>query len=568
MFKEIKSSKNFQKSLRIFKEFNLRLRTRVGLKKPKNQSGNSESKSPAIIANSKAVILTNSNFYFVAQLIKKQLHLFKIHSEIIFSEPEAGFNSDLHFVIGTQYFERLPNEFAVVLVEQTNLSSFNNDDYLNILHKAKAVFNYSLENIDLLQKKSITFKQMYYLPFYYDSHYVALEENPLEEYDVVFHGDVSDERATKYLNAISKKWKVKVINDLGEKLCKELSKAKVIINILNSSTSVLNTSKIFEYLSLGKLVISESSLDVKSYHNLIDIVEFTGFDNADEMIEKISFWLQNDKARLEKINQNKEKLLQRQDVFSFYFNRFLLSNNVIDYKDFLEKTSHPSIVNNFMCLTLSETISRTRSFAQENRSDVQIFDGLRNNLGWIGCGLSYKYILDLAQKHKLEYLIVCEDDVEFPSDFDSRLTVILDYLKQDLNRWDIFSGFIADVHREMDVINIETYKGAEFVYVDKLMSTVFNIYNKSFFEKLKSWDQHNINKEQNTIDRYIENIGSLKVVTTLPYLVGHKEDLPSSIWNNVQNTDFNNLINKSTVLLQSKIRYYKMMKKVKSFLGK
>ena len=52
--------------------------------------------------------------------------------------------------------------------------------------------------------------------------------------------------------------------------------------------------------------------------------------------------------------------------------------------------------------------------------------------------------------------------------------------------------------------------------------------------------------------RYIEKEQNLKILLIFPYLVGHKEDLQSTIWG-FNNTKYNELINDSINLMQKKI---------------
>jgi hypothetical protein len=59
----------------------------------------------------------------------------------------------------------------------------------------------------------------------------------------------------------------------------------------------------------------------------------------------------------------------------------------------------------------------------------------------------------------------------------------------------------------------------------------------------------------NTIDRYLERHGALKILTVDPFLVGHKESQQSTIWG-VENTHYTDLIKASNQLLKKKILTY------------
>lgn len=66
-----------------------------------------------------------------------------------------------------------------------------------------------------------------------------------------------------------------------------------------------------------------------------------------------------------------------------------------------------------------------------------------------------------------------------------------------------------------------------------------------------SWDYTNT-EIANTIDRFIEKTKNLKIVTTNPFLVGHQEQLHSTLWD-VENSKFSDMISNSKTLLEEKI---------------
>lgn len=568
MLQSIKYSKIFQKYFRIYKELSSNFRIRLGFKNKKSDK-DSITESKSFFIGNDVVILTTQHCYFVASLIKKQLLIFNIQAEIIFNVPQTGFKQLIHFVICPQTFKILPQNYIAFQMEQTVSSKWFTEKNIEILQNALCIFDYSLNNLTFLQKNKIHFRDIYYLPIYYNNLIASNKDDENDVYDLVFYGDVNNERRKKYIEAISSKFKIKVLDDcFGDELYEQLNKAKIILNIHSIEEAYLETTRIYECLSLNKLIISEKSTDFDHHVNLHNIVEFTEIGDIDEMIDKITYWLNNDNERIEKNKTNKIKLNEDQDIFSFYFNRFLLANNIINFDSFKNKTSHPKLETNFLCLSLPETVDRRNSFIAENKSNIKIFNGLRNAIGWIGCGYSFQYILYLAQLYDLDYVIVCEDDVEFLPDFEEKLTKILSYLTLHKDKWDIYSGFITDVHKEMDVSNIEIFQNLEFIYIDRLMSMVFNIYNKSYFNRLEKWDASNLNKETNTIDKFIDKGGELRVITNVPYLVGHKDELTSSIWKDVKNTIYNSQTDKSVKILKYKIQYYKNVKKINSIFNR
>ncbi|WP_273767898.1 hypothetical protein, partial [Aeromonas hydrophila] len=47
---------------------------------------------------------------------------------------------------------------------------------------------------------------------------------------------------------------------------------------------------------------------------------------------------------------------------------------------------------------------------------------------------------------------------------------------------------------------------------------------------LSQWDPNNTDAVRNTIDRYLEGKENLRVIVTLPFIAGHKEEVTSTLW--------------------------------------
>lgn len=84
-----------------------------------------------------------------------------------------------------------------------------------------------------------------------------------------------------------------------------------------------------------------------------------------------------------------------------------------------------------------------------------------------------------------------------------------------------------------------------------MVSTVCNVYACSAYAKIYEWD-YQFRDTSNTIDRYIEHHGGIRGLVVSPFLVGHKEDLHSTLWG-FQNTTYRDMIHRSQALLDSKI---------------
>ena len=167
-------------------------------------------------------------------------------------------------------------------------------------------------------------------------------------------------------------------------------------------------------------------------------------------------------------------------------------------------------------------------------------------------------MLRKAREQNLSRITICEDDVEFPADWETRYHHALAYLDRN-DDWDVFSGLIADLHEDTYIYKIEGKnedEQDEFVYIDQTVSTVFNVYAQSSFAALLEWDSDNRDVNGNTIDRFMQRNRSFRIVTTAPFLVGHKEECYSTLWNG-KNSIYVDLIKKSEASLRSKVAVYK-----------
>lgn len=508
------------------------------------------------------VILTTLHCLYIANLIKYNLSNIGIEADIILRKPENGYSYKLHYVICPQIFDELPEFYIAFQLEQSVNSRWFSDKYFGLLNAAKAIFDYSLINVDFLLANEVPFNKVYYLPVYYFNNYceyLNLEDSVKEEYDVLFYGDPNNSRRQYLLEMIQQHYSVKIVKEVfGVELYKELLKAKIIINLHYYEGALLETTRLYESLALDRLIISEKSVDQEYHAELETIIDFVEIGDVANMIDKIGFWLKNEQLRYEKIATNKERLIKLQNQFTFYFYRYLLSVDLITFDEFWAHCGQQIIFDKtFYCLSLPESLVRRKDFVKDNKYGAQIYNGLRHNLGWVGCGLSFKSLIKRAKEQNLEYIIICEDDVEFYSDFGDRLEQVLYYLNSH-EGWGIFSGLLADLHPDTKILGIDEYNGIEYVFINKLISTVFNIYHKSVFDVILGWDERLRDPYTNTIDKFIES-HDIKVVTVLPYLVGHKESLDSTIWG-FQNTQYNELITKSIVALQQKVANYKLVK--------
>jgi len=504
------------------------------------------------------VILTTPHTFFVAMLIQDCLTEVGIKAQIIHEEPVGGFSEVLHFVIAPQMFNPLPGFYVAFQVEQSTSQRWFTTKYVQTLNSAVAILDYSLQNLKFLQANGIHAKQCFYLPIAPLKNMRGTDsEFDLDaSCDVLFYGDYNCERRRIMLNLLRKKLKIKVVNRVfGLEMHRLIASAKVIINIHYYEQALLETVRINECLSLGKVIVSEKCIDQKEHIQLEQVIEFVDVGDAENLIAAVQKYLLDDELRVKRESEVIEYVYKEQNAFKFYFLRFLLAFDLIDFDQFYTIAGrHVRLGSDHLCLALPEYFERKEAFRNDGRLKFEFFTGLRHQLGWVGCGLSYKFMLKKAQEQKLPRITICEDDVELPPDWDQRYNRILSYLDRN-DDWNMFSGLNADLHEDTKVLKIATDDAETFVYLDRTVSTVFNVYHQSVFPSLVQWDSNNRNVHENTIDRFIQRNHSLRVVTTTPFLVGHKEELYSTLWNG-KNTIYLDLIKKSEAALRSKVARY------------
>lgn len=507
--------------------------------------------------NDGVVILATQHTFYIAKLFSQALNKIHIENKILLSEPKKGYSGQLHIVICPQMFAKLPEKYIAFQMEQSVSSRWFTEDYFNRLKNAKFVFDYAMPNLQFLQDNGIPFKQLFYVP-------VGLLENSQEkqpeshsnfEYDVAFYGDANCERRQFFLKKLQEKFSVKIISEVfGDELYQLLNKAKIVVNIHYYENALLETTRIYECLSLNKLLISEVGSDQAEHKNLDGLVDFVEIDDVDGMIQRIDYWLSHTKEfnqRIEEIKQARNQPNQ----FQFFFYRFLLSQDLMEFDHFYQLCgNYVQPKGDFWCLSLPESTVRRQDFKKDNHYNIEIIDGLRHQIGWVGCGLSYKFMMKRAEDLKLPQVTICEDDVLFYPKFFERYENIRSNLLNTKEKWDIFSGLVSDLSEYAKVSLSPILLDNEKVYnINMLISMVFNIYSSNCYSKICNWnDKYRPASLSNTIDRYIQDSGTFKGLIISPFLVGHKEDLDSTLWGH-SNDKYNLMIENSQNLLDEKI---------------
>ena len=137
------------------------------------------------------------------------------------------------------------------------------------------------------------------------------------------------------LKSLQQKFNVKVVSGIfGQEMHQLIASAKVIVDIHYYEQSLLETVRISECLSLGKVIVSERSVDQQEHAHLEDIVEFVDQGDANQMIAVIQKFLSNDDLRAKRESEIGSYVQKEKNTFKFYFLRFMLAFDLISFDQF------------------------------------------------------------------------------------------------------------------------------------------------------------------------------------------------------------------------------------------
>jgi hypothetical protein len=494
-------------------------------------------------------VVTPGHTNFVAQLIAERLAFHGWNTRITNEMPDK-FHDDLYVVLCPQIFSKLPpgEKRIVYQLEQSVSSRWFDKKYFDILENSLVVLDYSLVNIQYLSSKGIAYPHITYLPIGAINGFGKKTVPSGSSPEVLFYGDsFSSARRQKMLAVLREHFNLEVVNNLfGEDMITRLKSAKVVINLHYYENALLEMPRIQECLSLGIPVVSEATQDQNEYPELDGAVIFFEEGSTSGMIDAVRMALDGSCIGINKsVSVSSHK-------FEFMFDRFLVSMGLLPSSYVTNMTLPLPKDKNIFGLSMPETIERRKLFLNMKPKNCHVFDGIRMKPGWVGCGLSYTTLARHAKTNNIATLTVMEDDVILPDDFDNKLESINRFLSSKQGGWDVFSGVIAVLNPDVEIIDVEDFEGQRFVTIDKMISMVFNIYAKSAIDIFANWNPENLNSENNTIDKYLESQKNIKVVTTLPFLVGHREEVHSTLWG-FQNTTYVEMIANSQSLLEAKV---------------
>lgn len=495
-------------------------------------------------------ILATPHTAYVAHALQVALQRAGLSAQLV-PESSEGYPLDLYFVVCPQMFKHLPpgEKRVAFQMEQTVSSRWFTPDYLAVLENSLAALDYARTNIAGLAEYGIVYPHVYLTPIGGVANYGAWlgegESDPDECCDVLFYGDANAPRRRRMLDAIGQRFRLRVVgNAFGADMRRALAGAKVVVNLHYYEGALLETTRIYECLSLGKAVVSECAADQGDHAGLDGVVRFTPLDDIPALLRALEQALAeqaSEAGRAAYAERCARVVAASQRHFEFMLYRMLLARRVLDYVQFQQLTAPGAPLAPRVALSLPETVNRRAAFELDRPADVAIFDGLRYSPGWIGCALSYKHLAHCALAQGMDEIEVMEDDVAFPPDYAERRARVRAYLAARAGQWDVFVGTMALVHPDTRVLNVERVDGETYVTLDRMISMVCNTYTPKVLRQLAAWDERWQDADANTIDRFLQSQGGLRAVVTLPFLVGHREDMDSSLWG-ISNARYTQLI--------------------------
>ena len=498
-------------------------------------------------------VIATPHTLFLADLIARRLRAHGWVADIMTEAPHR-FRHDMYVVLCPQMFKRLPpgQKRIVYQLEQSVSSRWFTKPYLKILSHSRAVLEYAMGNMEYLVARGLVYPHIYYLPVGADSAYGGASAQSEKHYDVLFYGDAnSSPRRLALLSALRKHFTVHTCSEVfGADMISAIRQSRCVINIHYYENALLEVPRIQECLSLGTPVVSESAQDQDDYPELNGVVLFFAQGSEPAMIEAVRRMLATPPPEESVLAKSVQRSSTR---FAFLFDRFLIAQGFLPATHAYAMDLPLGPASDRIVLSLPETIARRRVYEANGPQNYAVFDGIRMRPGWVGCGLSYSVLARHALRHGMSRLTVMEDDALLPPDFPEKMRIVNAYLDRHAGQWDIFAGIVAHLHEDAQILKTENFRGIQFVTIDKMTSMVCNIYGKKALELLASWNPRDRCDRCNTIDRYLERQSNLRIVVTLPFLVGHREDLHSTIWG-FQNTRYRSLIDTSEAALAAKVR--------------
>ena len=252
----------------------------------------------------KVYIFTTKFGYYISSVIQYLLSKNNISSEIVYEINLK--NENLYIITFAQKVKKFPKNYIIYQLEQKDISKWIDKKYELAILFSKRTLDYSQSNIDkfpeIIQKKMI----YYPIPIIPYSYLNNISVHFIPTNNILFYGSMNKNRRKKlnYLNRkLYPKYFIKILkNKYGKDLFAEILNSKIILNIHFYKDAILETYRINEVLSCGRIVISEkpNMIDIENYNLYKDKITF--IDNINDMAHCIINILKNNDEKKENIS--------------------------------------------------------------------------------------------------------------------------------------------------------------------------------------------------------------------------------------------------------------------------
>jgi len=247
-------------------------------------------------------------FFLIMKALEYELSALKYPTKIVDNLTQMKLNNDDILILFG--FQAMVKDSSIMELVKTHKTIVYNseqlhvgwDSILNNLKDVDCVWDYSKENIKLLQKRG--FNKVYHVPLGYSDTYLNDTDKYRDYTKIIFIG-AENTRRTNILNTIEYPI-VKYHNAFGKAYDEVLFNYGLFINIHFYSPAILEIFRIVPLLSNGCTVISERSMD--SHLDSLYGEYITFFDNVSQIKDLIPKAIEK---RLDLCEKFKKELTQK-----------------------------------------------------------------------------------------------------------------------------------------------------------------------------------------------------------------------------------------------------------------
>jgi len=235
--------------------------------------------------------------------------------QISIVKPNGGWGVGAWVVICPQAYEELPLEYVAYQLEQSGSSKHFTEKYLDRLRHAVAVWDYSSQNVDFLIENGVDAKKIRHAPIGY-----TLDPKPVlrrnYEFDVAFYGDVNNGRRKSTLDRLGRDFNLNIVSGVyGERLLSELKRARCVVNIHYYDNALLETTRIYECLSMDFCVVSERGRDQSMHQNLDEVVDFVDVGDVEGLLRSVERYAKGGDEYCYQRQKENQSILVSQESF-------------------------------------------------------------------------------------------------------------------------------------------------------------------------------------------------------------------------------------------------------------